>query len=428
MHTEDFSGQLGALGASDVLQVLAQGHQSGVLVFNTRDNYQVRIALQAGVIGRVISPILPTWTRTLTSLGIDQAELRSAQLSHRSVEQTVANLVAKGLLTQTDIAAILSKRAAEALIPVLAHNQGQFHFSAHPSPPGTIPPGAKVESTLLEAFTSMGTLPELETALDYLDIELVRIGVPPEGAPPESFKVAQSLASPATLRQLVPRAGIDLGPLASAVQHGIGSGWLSPTRYSQIPYPGLPAPAFSLEQLVGSPLTLESLRGRPILLEFFRFGGCPFCNARVSELISAYPRLRQAGIEVVGIFAASTDNLRKGAGKQKPHFPLLADPGGTIHDRYGVPRSTLALADPRNMPTMMRGMRTPGSRPMGPWEGEMNRMPAAFLLRPDLTIARVFYGKNPSDRIPLHEVTEWGFELTGRRPSPGYLAQGVGSQ
>ena len=43
----------------------------------------------------------------------------------------------------------------------------------------------------------------------------------------------------------------------------------------------------------------------------------------------------------------------------------------------------------------------------GKGEGAIAQLPAEFLIGPDLTIERVYYGKDIGDHLPLSEIDAW---------------------
>lgn len=43
----------------------------------------------------------------------------------------------------------------------------------------------------------------------------------------------------------------------------------------------------------------------------------------------------------------------------------------------------------------------------GPMDGNTNLIPADFLIGPDLTVERAYYGADIGDHLPLDDVFEW---------------------
>ena len=79
-----------------------------------------------------------------------------------------------------------------------------------------------------------------------------------------------------------------------------------------------------------------------------------------------------------------------------------------MYDLYGVGRSLWGILDPRNVPHAVRGLRT--ARSGGAAHGELSRMPAEFLIGPELRIERAHYCGFAADYLPLGEVFAWASE------------------
>ena len=47
---------------------------------------------------------------------------------------------------------------------------------------------------------------------------------------------------------------------------------------------GMLAPSFSIKDVYGKTVSLDSLKGKKILISFHRYAGCPVCNVRFHNL------------------------------------------------------------------------------------------------------------------------------------------------
>ncbi len=70
-----------------------------------------------------------------------------------------------------------------------------------------------------------------------------------------------------------------------------------------------PAPDFSLNDLLGNPLSLSSYRGKVLVLNFWATW-CPPCRAEIPDFIEAYKDLKDKGLEILGL---SVDDLSPAA-------------------------------------------------------------------------------------------------------------------
>ncbi|RKS73968.1 peroxiredoxin [Motilibacter peucedani] len=101
---------------------------------------------------------------------------------------------------------------------------------------------------------------------------------------------------------------------------------------------GDPAPAFTLEDTHGTPVSLASLRGTRVLLVFFPHAFTPVCTGEVAELDGLREALAGHGVRVLGVSCDPAPALRAFAEQQGFGFDLLSDfwPHGAAARSYGV--------------------------------------------------------------------------------------------
>jgi peroxiredoxin len=153
-------------------------------------------------------------------------------------------------------------------------------------------------------------------------------------------------------------------------------------------------------------IQLKNYQGKKILLVFFRVATCPFCNMAVQELIRNHSEFEKKDIQIIGLFSSSKEDILKYAGKQKPPFPIIADPNFEIYKAYGVEISyggmMKSMLNPKKVFKAMFGgffnMKSMKDKPI---------IPADFLIDEHQIIHRAYYGKDFGDHIPVAEVLEW---------------------
>ena len=96
------------------------------------------------------------------------------------------------------------------------------------------------------------------------------------------------------------------------------------------------APDFTLESDRGRPVTLSELRGRKVVVYFYPKDDTPGCTVQACELRDALPRFEGVDAVILGISADDVESHRAFRDKYDLNFPLLADVGGVVSDRYGV--------------------------------------------------------------------------------------------
>jgi peroxiredoxin Q/BCP len=100
---------------------------------------------------------------------------------------------------------------------------------------------------------------------------------------------------------------------------------------------GKKAPAFTLPDQDGKPVSLASLTARgPVVLYFYPKDNTPGCTVEACSFRDNLGAARKLGAQIVGVSADSTASHQKFIAKQSLNFPLLSDPGHTVTAAYGV--------------------------------------------------------------------------------------------
>jgi peroxiredoxin Q/BCP len=105
---------------------------------------------------------------------------------------------------------------------------------------------------------------------------------------------------------------------------------------------GDPAPDFTLRDANDQDVRLADFAGRPVVLYFYPKDDTPGCTKEACSFRDQYEDFQQAGAVVIGVSSDSPESHRKFAAKHRLPFALLADRGGHVRKRYGVP-ATLGL-------------------------------------------------------------------------------------
>jgi peroxiredoxin Q/BCP len=103
------------------------------------------------------------------------------------------------------------------------------------------------------------------------------------------------------------------------------------------------APDFELTDVSGQRVRLSDFRGkRPVVLYFYPKDDTPGCTREACSFRDRYAAFQEAGAEVIGVSSDSAASHRSFAEKHRLPFTLVADAGGAVRKRYGVP-ATLGL-------------------------------------------------------------------------------------
>ena len=106
--------------------------------------------------------------------------------------------------------------------------------------------------------------------------------------------------------------------------------------------PGEPAPEFNLPAVDRDEMVaLADYRGRsPVFLALFIGLWCPFCRRSIAQMAATEGKLKELGVETLGVVATTPENGRLYFKFRPTRLRLAADPGLTTHRAYGVPRPT----------------------------------------------------------------------------------------
>ena len=100
--------------------------------------------------------------------------------------------------------------------------------------------------------------------------------------------------------------------------------------------PGTKAPSFSLPSDSGETITLAGLTGKKVVLYFYPKDDTAGCTVEACEFRDHWKAVTKAGAVVLGISPDGVASHAKFKQKFKLPFPLLADDGHAVAERYGV--------------------------------------------------------------------------------------------
>ena len=99
---------------------------------------------------------------------------------------------------------------------------------------------------------------------------------------------------------------------------------------------GETAPDFTLPADDGQEVRLSALRGRPVVLYFYPKDDTPGCTREACAFRDRRADLAARGATVLGISPDDVASHGRFRDKYSLNFPLLADAGHQVADRYGV--------------------------------------------------------------------------------------------
>jgi peroxiredoxin Q/BCP len=172
---------------------------------------------------------------------------------------------------------------------------------------------------------------------------------------------------------------------------------------------GMQAPDFETEDIFGRSVSLKSYAGHVLLLSFFRNGACAMCNLQLHRLIQRFPEYRSRELEMIAVFESPRQSVITHVSRQNAPFPIVADPSATLYDLYRVESSrekVLAPVDEVWRKSMIDEAVAIGYA-LTPEEGSnFFRLPADFLIGPDLRIQQAFYSNAVGEHLSFERIEQ----------------------
>jgi peroxiredoxin Q/BCP len=108
---------------------------------------------------------------------------------------------------------------------------------------------------------------------------------------------------------------------------------------------GSAAPAFTLPDQNGKPVSLASYRGKWVVLYFYPKDGTPGCTTEACEFRDNIFAFRDAGAVILGISVDSVESHKEFASEHRLPFTLLADSEKQVARTYGVLHRMLGVME-----------------------------------------------------------------------------------
>ncbi len=99
---------------------------------------------------------------------------------------------------------------------------------------------------------------------------------------------------------------------------------------------GRNAPNFTLNDKLGSPVSLSDFLGRKVVLYFYPKDNTPGCTRQACAFAQHYHAFTEENVVVIGISKDSVSSHLKFAQKYDLPFVLLSDPDHAVIEAYGV--------------------------------------------------------------------------------------------
>jgi thioredoxin-dependent peroxiredoxin len=99
---------------------------------------------------------------------------------------------------------------------------------------------------------------------------------------------------------------------------------------------GETAPAFTLPDQDGKPVSLADFAEKNTIVYFYPAASTPGCTTEACDFRDNINSLKSAGYQVLGVSKDNLDDLKFFQKDQGLNFPLLSDPDLMVHNAYGA--------------------------------------------------------------------------------------------
>jgi thioredoxin-dependent peroxiredoxin len=96
------------------------------------------------------------------------------------------------------------------------------------------------------------------------------------------------------------------------------------------------APAFTLQDADGKPVSLADYRGRKVIVYFYPAAMTPGCTKQACDFTDSFATLEAKGYTVLGISPDKPEKLAKFRERDAITFPLLSDPDKATLTAYAA--------------------------------------------------------------------------------------------
>ncbi|ACU34979.1 thioredoxin-dependent thiol peroxidase [Actinosynnema pretiosum subsp. pretiosum] len=140
--------------------------------------------------------------------------------------------------------------------------------------------------------------------------------------------------------------------------------------------PGDEAPAFTLPDSSGKPVSLSDYLGRSVVVYFYPAAGTPGCTKQACDFRDSTGALAESGYEVVGVSPDKPEKLARFAEAEGLTFPLLSDEDKTVLTAWG------AFGEKKNYGRVVQGV-----------------IRSTFLVGPDGKVVKAMYNVRATGHV-----------------------------
>lgn len=165
------------------------------------------------------------------------------------------------------------------------------------------------------------------------------------------------------------------------------------------------APAFTIKDVNGVPLSLADLKGKKVLITFYRNVGCPVCNLRFHELQEQADYFKTKNLVVLAIYESTAENMKIYLEGENPYAIMIPNPEQNLYQLYDIDKSSGKI-----LKGLFRG--AIGKANAGKklyktklkQDGNGNTIGADFLIDENGIVKTAYYGKFLGDHLSVEDI------------------------
>lgn len=171
------------------------------------------------------------------------------------------------------------------------------------------------------------------------------------------------------------------------------------------------APEFETQDIYDNKISLKELINHKIFLSFLRNVDCIMCNLRIHKLLQMQDLFAENDLTpIIFLQSRRSDILETFAKDQRFPYTLIPDPNKEIYNKYGIESSMVASLESLLKVGEWMGAMKQGFKMVLNQRGDLNLMPADFLIDTDLKIHTAYYGRTSGDHISFDEIRKFAKE------------------
>jgi len=165
-------------------------------------------------------------------------------------------------------------------------------------------------------------------------------------------------------------------------------------------------PNFTYDTAYATDLSLaETISGKKTAVIFLRYYGCPLCQLDIHEYAVAYPRLQEAGIQLLVVLQSKPELMKAALGSEDAlPFSIICDPEMKMYQALEIPAGSgiEEMIGPNTMAKI--ALVDAAGYQHGENEGIEEQLPASFVMDETGTLVAVKYAQYLDEILDTDQI------------------------